>query len=340
MIIKKYEGNPILKPNKDNKWENLAVLNPAVVYDEVNKEFKMLYRAAGDDDEHYIYLGLATSKDGFNFTRYSNEPIVKPDVNGPDGGCIEDPRLFYLGGYYYLTYASRTFPPGKYWLSLAQGKKVYGYKPEFGPSYLRNNNSISYLAISKDLINWKKLGRVTDSRYDDRDVVIFYQKEKDRFVKISRPMEWCGEGYPCKVPSMWISYSDDMMEWGKPKLLYQPEYDWEDKKIGASTNVIETPYGYLLTYHGVSKKDNCYRVGALMLHKRHPARIIAKTSKPLMVPEYDYELEGFYDGCVFPVGLVVKEDTMYWYYGTADKYVCVATCSYSEFLDKLMLGEL
>lgn len=340
MELKKYANNPILKPNKDNAWENLAVLNPAVIYDEISKEFKMLYRAAGDNDEHYIYLGLATSKDGFNFTRSFDKPVLEPSYDGADGGCVEDPRLFKLGRYYYLTYASRTFPPGKYWLTPEQGKKYFGFQPEFGPDFLRNNNSVTHLAISEDLVHWKKLGRVGDSRLDDRDVVIFYQPEKDRFVKLSRPMEWCGEGYPCKKPSIWISYSKDMMEWNKADLLFEGTEDWEDKKIGASTNVIPTRYGYLVTYHGVSSKDDCYRVGALMLHKRHPKRIIARTMKPIMWPEHKYELEGFYNGCVFPTGLVVKDGTMYWYYGTADKYVCVATCDFDEFVEKLMLGEL
>ena len=62
--IIKYDKNPILSKGKQ-KWENLCVLNPAVVYDEESNEFKMLYRAAGNDREHYIYLGLATSKDGY-----------------------------------------------------------------------------------------------------------------------------------------------------------------------------------------------------------------------------------------------------------------------------------
>ena len=60
MILKKYEKNPILQKNDANEWESLCVLNPAVIYDD-DKKFKMLYRAAGQDETHYIYLGLAES---------------------------------------------------------------------------------------------------------------------------------------------------------------------------------------------------------------------------------------------------------------------------------------
>ena len=183
----KYENNPILKPQGDS-WESLCVLNPAVIYDE--GEFKMLYRAAGNDKQHYIYLGLSTSKDGFNFVRQSNEPVLRPEINGPDGGCVEDPRLVKMGSYYYLTYASRTFPPGQYW---REDKEYFGFQPENGPTMMIYNNSITHLAVSKDLKTWKKLGRITDSRFDDRDVYIFPETVNGKYVRISRPMEWIGK---------------------------------------------------------------------------------------------------------------------------------------------------
>lgn len=63
MKLKKFEGNPILSPSEKNDWESLVTCNPGVFYD--NGMFYMLYRAAGNDREHVIRLGLATSRDGF-----------------------------------------------------------------------------------------------------------------------------------------------------------------------------------------------------------------------------------------------------------------------------------
>lgn len=337
MKLDKYEFNPILKPNPNNDWENLCVLNPAVIYDEKEKLFKMIYRAAGNDETHYIYLGLAVSEDGFHFKRVFDHPVLSPDFDGPDGGCVEDPRLFKLDDYYYLTYASRTFPPGQYW---KEDKKYYGFQPKYGPTMLINNNSISYLAISKDLKTFKKLGRISDSRVDDRDDVIFFNSKLQKFVKLSRPVEYVGPEYGCKTSSIWISFSDDLLEWGKPTLLYEGHRWWEDKKTGASTNVIETEYGFLFTYHGVSTKDDNYRIGAMMLDKDDPTKILAITNNPILEPELEYETSGFYNGCVFPCSIVVKDNLMYWYYGTADKFVCVATTAFNQFIDQLMKGEL
>ena len=59
MKLHKYEHNPILKKNPNNPWEELCVLNPAVIFNDADKKFYMLYRAAGNDKQHYIYLGLS-----------------------------------------------------------------------------------------------------------------------------------------------------------------------------------------------------------------------------------------------------------------------------------------
>ena len=329
MKLKKYEHNPILVKDEKNKWEELCVLNPAVIYHEKEQLFYMLYRAAGNDLEHLIYIGLATSKDGYHFVRESDKPLIAPDPQGPDAGGIEDPRLIKIGEYFYLTYASRPFPPGQYW---RDDKKVFGFKPEFGPKCLIYNSTATHLAVSKDLRNWKKLGRVTDSRFDDRDVVIFPKKVEGKFVMISRGMERCGKGYENSHPAIYISFSDDLLEWEKYDLLMKGETWWEDAKIGASTPPVKTKDGWLLIYHGVSTKDHAYRVGAVLLDLKDPSKILARTKDFIMEPEYDYETAGYYNGCVFPTGIVLKDETIFIFYGGADKNIAVATCELNELL--------
>ena len=208
MKFTKYKNNPILKPNAKNQWEELCVLNPAAIYNEDDKTFYMVYRAAGNDKTHLIHLGLATSKDGINFTRCSDKPLLSGDPNGLDAGGCEDPRLVKMGDYFYLTYASRPFPPGQYW---REDKEYYGFQPEYGPKVLVYNNTLTHLAISKDLKNWKKLGPITDSHFDDRDVFIFPETINGKFYMLSRAMERCGEGYPNKNPAIWLSESDDLL---------------------------------------------------------------------------------------------------------------------------------
>lgn len=333
MKLTKCPENPILKPVSTHEWENLCVLNPAVIYDEAKQEFVMLYRAAGDTLEHYIYLGLATSKDGVHFVRQSDLPVLEPDYNGEDGGCVEDPRLVKMGEWYYLTYASRPYAPGRYWLNAP---KPWFNPPKNGPRFLSWNNSVTYLAITQDFRTYKKLGRITDSRGDDRDVYIFPETINGQYVRLSRPMFACGKGYENENPAIWITFSDDLLEWGAPTLLMKGEYWWESKKIGGSCPPIKTPYGWFMITHGVCKNDDSYRVGAILMDLNDPTKIIARTQEPIMEPEATYEKSGFYNGCVFPTGNVVKDGILYVYYGAADKFVCQATCVFEDLLQEML----
>lgn len=333
MKLTKYKNNPILIKST-NKWENLCVLNPAVIYKNEDKTFYMLYRAAGKDKHHYIYIGLAKSKDGINFKRCSNKPLIEPDYNGPDGGGVEDPRLVKIDDYYYLTYASRSFAPGLYWI---KDHETYGFKPKAGPRCLKENSTQTFLAVSKDLINWKKLGRISDARFDDRDDVIFPERINGQYVKLSRAMDKVGPKYKTKVPSMWISFSDDLLEWKNEEILfYTPKEKWEDLKCGASCPPIKVKEGWLLIYHGVSSKDQCYRVGAMLLDLKNPKKIIGRTKNFIMEPEEKYETNGFYNGCVFPTGIVNYKNTLYIYYGAGDKCICLATIKTNDLIKEIL----
>lgn len=329
MKLTKHSANPILKPNPENKWEDLVVCNPGAFYKDGT--FSLLYRAAGDDQDHMIYLGLAESKDGVNFTRVSDKPVLYPSSDGPDQGCVEDPRIVVYDDTYYVTYAYRPFPPGRYWEFGPDEVRTFDL-PESAPYHLKHNVTNTGLLISDDLKSYKRLGRITEPSLDDRDVILFPEKINGKYYKLHRPKEWIGPEYGCEYPSIWITSSEDLLEWkAESTLLAKGEFDWE-LKIGGSTPPLKTDDGWLTLYHGVDS-EGIYRVGVLLLDLNDPTKIIARPPHHIMEPEHDYEWEGFYKGCVFPTGNVIVDDTLYVYYGGADKYCCLATCSVSELMN-------
>ncbi|MFA9391138.1 MAG: glycosidase [Prolixibacteraceae bacterium] len=338
MKLVKHENNPILKPNPANYWENLVVCNPGVWYED--GKFTMLYRAAGDDEQHYIRMGTAVSSDGVNFERVADEPAFGPSSDGPDQGGVEDPRIVKFGDEFYVTYAYRPHFPGQYW----KFDHDVILLPETGPdspAVMKGNIANSGLAVTKDFINWRRLGRVTDTNLDDRDVILFPEKIQGKFAMLHRPKQWVGKEYGCDEPAIWIRYSNDLMVWNEPStlLLAGIKGTWEEK-IGGSTPPIKTDDGWLLIYHGVDNGgEGYYRVGAALLDLEDPTKVIARANDWIMEPEHDYELEGFYQGCVFPTGNVIVDDTLYVYYGAADKYVGLATCKVKELIDYLKKSE-
>lgn len=336
MKLRKVAENPILRPNPDREWESLCVLNPAVVYDEEREEFVMVYRAAGNDVRHEIKMGLATSKDGVHFVRQSDRPVFYSTPTEADGGCVEDPRLVKLGDLYYMTYAARAYAPGQYWLEeYVEGQTrppmyldetdIHG---EELPYTFRQNVTTTHLAITKDFKRFKKLGRISEPSVDDRDVIIFPEKINGKYVVISRP-KFADKGV--KMPSVWIAFTDDLLEYQEPTLLFTGEEWWETQRIGAGTPPIKTPHGWFMLYHGVDDKG-IYRDGAVLLDLEDPRKILARTKDFLMEPDQPFEFEGFYEGCVFPTGTVVKDGVLYVYYGCADKYIGLATVNFEELL--------
>ena len=334
MKLQKSEKNPLISPSKTNPWENLAVCNPGAWYED--GIFYLLYRAAGDDPEHIIRFGLAISEDGINFKRVSDEPAFGPSCDGPDMGGVEDPRIVKFGKEYYVTYAYRPYPPGQYWTFPHDVVRL----PDAGddaPKVYRENVANTGLALTKDFKTWRRLGRMTQPSLDDRDVILFPEKINGRYYMLHRPKEWVGPKYGCNYPSIWITSSEDLMMWDKTSqlLIEGIEGTWEEK-VGGSTPPLKTEEGWLVLYHGVeSGGQGFYRVGVALLDLEDPTKVKSRLKDWIMEPEYDYETKGIYNGCVFPTGNVIVGDKLYVYYGAADKYVGLATCSVRDLLETL-----
>jgi len=334
MKLERYKGNPILSPNPDNEWESIVTTNPGAWYDENAKTVYLLYRAAGADAEHRIHLGLAVSRDGYCFERASEQPVFSPSADGFDGGYIEDPRIVKMGEYYHITYASRPFPPGQYWLPAQERSYTPPECPPDFPRTMRENQTSTGLALTKDFRRYIRVGRLTNPMVDDRDVILFPEKVNGKYVLMHRPMTWVGKEYGTDHPAMWISTGEDLLDFRDSQLLATARYDWE-RKIGGNTPPIRTEHGWLTLYHAVGP-DNHYRLGALLLDLEDPAKVLHRTPDWLIQPEEDYELEGYYNGVIFPCGKVVIDGTLFVYYGGADKYVGLATCSLQSLLDHLL----
>lgn len=336
MKLSKFEGNPILSPLEKNEWESLVTCNPGVIYD--NEIFYMLYRAAGNDPEHVIRLGLATSRDGLHFERASDEPVFGPSLDGPDSGCVEDPRIVKFDTEYYITYAYRPYAPGQYW-NFGHDEVLLPKCGKEMPLAVSQNLGNTGLAVTTDFKEFRRLGRITSPILDDRDVIFFPEKVKGKFVMLHRPKQYVGKSYGVDFPSIWLKFSEDLLDWQGQEsylLLGGQKNTWEEK-IGGSTPPLRTDKGWLVLYHGVEHGGlGYYRVGALLLDLENPLRILGKTPHCILEPELEHETSGYYNGCVFPTGNVIVDDTLYVYYGSADKYICVATSPVNELLDYLL----
>ena len=87
-----------------------------------------------------------------------------------------------------------------------------------------------------------------------------------------------------------------------------------------------------MLYHGRDDKAMC-RAGIALLDLEEPCVVIARSPYPILEPKEEYERVGDTANVVFPEGAIVMDDTLYAYYGAADKRCCLATAELDDLLD-------
>lgn len=233
------------------------------------------------------HLRVATSEDGRHFD-VAPAPAMRPETAYETYG-VEDPRITRLGEWYYVNYSA---------ISL--------------------RGVVTCLARTRDFVDFERLGVMFAP--DNKDIAIFPEQIDGRWCCFHRPsMKQLG------APSVWLAYSDDLLDWGAHEFLLGPRPGhWDSERVGCGAPPIKTSRGWLQFYHG-SDFDTRYCTGAVLLDPGNPRRILARSNDPLLAPEAPYETTGFMPNVVFHNGLVENADgTVDLYYGAADWLVAGA----------------
>lgn len=342
-LIKRWKNNPLLGPEPSCPWGSGLAMNPGVVYD--GKKFHMLFTAGPNRPDRQLYLGYASSEDGFNFER-APEPFIKPsDREGDfDWGTVDDARITTIGDTHYITYAARAVTD---YIRNIQGrlpKNIPNKRPTWTAGFRRTG-----LASTKDFKSVKKLGPITSEFVNDANVILFPEKIKGKYVMLHRPTPFIAGNHACYyTPArMFITFSENLLKWFEDDedtinrivpndfLLIEPEQEWEEQKVGGAGVPIKTDEGWLLMYHAKDRK-RIYRCGLLLLDIENPTKVIARTPKPVFEPETDIELHGRYPGCVFPCAHIAVGKEVFIYYGAGDEYVCLATAKLKKLLEHVL----
>jgi predicted GH43/DUF377 family glycosyl hydrolase len=176
---------------------------------------------------------------------------------------------------------------------------------------------ISY-ATSTNLIHWTRHGIVLDE--ENKDASLFPEKINGKYLLLHR-----------RPPDIWLTKSSDLKNWGDHQILLRanPVSDWESEKIGIAGPPVKTAEGWLLIYHGVSRKNH-YSLGIALLDIRNPTQIISRQKEPILEPELDWEVHGHVPNVVFSCGQVELGNELIVYYGGADSVIGAAKINLSE----------
>lgn len=291
-------GNPILRPIPENRFESKLVFNPAAL--DLDGSVHILYRAM--DAANTSMVGYARSRDGIHVDERLSVPIFGPradfelKLGKPDGNSgVEDPRATILNDRLYLTYTA--------------------YDGVHAP-----RGAVSSIALddfrAMQFQNWSEPKLMTPDDVDDKDVALLPEKTAGGYVLYHRV-----NGRICAAVLEDLDFNERAHQC--IDILGPRPGMWDLAKVGISNPPIRVPGGWLMLYHGVSEYST-YRTGAALLAE-DGITLLARSADPLFEPIEQWEREGEVHNVVFPCGAVVRDGTIYLYYGGADTVVGVAT---------------
>ncbi len=306
--------NPILTPT-NNTWEKKAVFNPAAF--EYKNTTHLLYRAMSIDNTSTI--GHATSHDGIRILTRDPLPVYEPHesfeakgVPGGNSGC-EDPRATVIGDQLYMTYTA------------FNGKQAPAVALTSLPlAHFSTNTTGDW--------PWKKPTLISPLSIDDKDACVIQTNHHGTlfFHRINNAI--CASSIDLENPQPVSDY----------ETVLEPRHGmWDSSKVGLNAPPMVVngedgkPVGRLLIYHGVDD-NSTYRLGFALLSMSTPTKVIARTTDWVLEPQTKYEKEGQIENVVFPCGAVIRDDTLYIYYGGADSVCAVATGSIQKILKALL----
>ncbi|MFZ1075442.1 MAG: hypothetical protein WAN50_03655 [Minisyncoccia bacterium] len=299
--------NPILAP-QGSGFESRDVFNPAAV--DVDGKVHILYRAM--DAANTSTIGLAISKDGVTIDERLPEPVYVPradfemKLGNPTGnsGC-EDPRIVRIGDTLYMTYTA--------------------YDGVHAPAGAVSSISVDDF-LARRFEKWSKPFLITPEGIDDKDLTFFPEKINGNFLLYHRiSNQICADPFAELAPGIRAKRCIDVMG---------PRHGmWDGTKVGSAAPPIKVGENWLVIYHGVSRHAT-YRLGAALLDPSGLS-VLARTADAIFEPLESYEKVGEVPNVVFACGAVVRDDTLFLYYGGADKVIGVATGSVAHIIDAL-----
>lgn len=297
----RFNQNPIIGRNP---LPNVSrIFNSAVL--PYNDGFIGVFRGEQRDGVPHIYLGR--SNDAVNW-KFEPERIPFTDADGKPFMPIYayDPRLVKVDDTYYIIWCQDF-----YGASIGMAKTA---------------DFMTFTRIENPFLPY------------NRNAVLFPRKIGGNFVMLSRP---CDNGHTA-FGDIFLSESPDMQFWGRHRHVMGKCTDhwWESLKIGGGAAPIETSKGWLMFYHGVVNTCNgyVYSVGAAILDRDEPSKVLHRCSNYVLTPEEWYEERGFVPNVCFPCAALTDAETgrIAVYYGCADSYVGIAFTTIQDIWDYII----
>ena len=192
-------------------------------------------------------------------------------------------------------------------------------------TYYATYTAYSGVAIRSELIETRdfasfRMSPLTGSASHNKGMALFPRKIAGKFAMIGRQDN----------ENLYLLSSDDLYSWDSGVALLRPQFPWEIVQIGNCGSPIELDEGWLLLTHGVGPVRK-YSIGAALLDKFDPSKVLARSREPLLRPEPS-EREGYVPNVVYTCGAMRHNDQIILPYAVSDTFSNFATIRIADLL--------
>jgi predicted GH43/DUF377 family glycosyl hydrolase len=130
-----------------------------------------------------------------------------------------------------------------------------------------------------------------------------------------------------------LMFSESRYRWDTSEVLVRPTQPWEFVKMGNCGSPIELEEGWLVLTHGVGAMRR-YCIGALLLDKRDPSKIIGRLEDPLIRPE-ENEAAGYVPNVVYTCGGLVHRGHLILPFATSDWFTSFGVIPVADLVNAM-----
>jgi predicted GH43/DUF377 family glycosyl hydrolase len=181
----------------------------------------------------------------------------------------------------------------------------------------------SELIETRDFVTFR-MSALTGTAARNKGMALFPRRIGGKYAMIARQDN----------ENLYLIYSDDLYSWNGGEAILKPRFPWEFVQIGNCGSPIELDEGWLLFTHGVGPVRR-YSIGAVLLDKVNPARILGRSRDPLVRPEPS-DREGYVPNVVYTCGGIRHNDRIILPYAVSDTFCNVATMKIGALLESLV----
>jgi predicted GH43/DUF377 family glycosyl hydrolase len=175
------------------------------------------------------------------------------------------------------------------------------------------------LLSTTDFTNFE-LHTLRGSATANKGMALFPRKVAGRYAMLGREDH----------ESIWYLTSDDLYRWDGGLRIITPRFPWEFIQLGNGGSPLEIDEGWLVIAHGVGAVRN-YCLGAFLLDKDDPSKVLARTARPLIRPTTE-ERFGYVPNIAYSCGAMVHGRMLILPYAVADSITTFATMPLDDLL--------